>query len=296
MRGLEACAGASFASATARYARLGWCVIPLCPPTPAGACGCGRGHIGRAVGKAPLVKWEPYVVALPSAATQAAWARAWPHANAGALAEPSHLLVIDLDSAAAFAEAHALGLSPTAKVRTAHGEHWYYAAPAGRTGRAIRRGESRAIDVLASGYVVTPPSLHRAGVRYEWLSPFEAAPLAPAPAWAVAMLEETTRAAVTTPAVLGDVGAPLPLDALRVPPRVRELIRDGTSPRYPSRSEALFAVLQALVRGGYDDATMAAVVLDLAHGISAKPRECGRRWLAHEIARARAKCPVLVIA
>ncbi len=51
------------------------------------------------------------------------------------------------------------------------------------------------------------------------------------------------------------------------------LIACGRDPedsgRYPSRSEVLFAVLCKMVRAGVDDDTIAAVILDRDHAISA---------------------------
>jgi hypothetical protein len=57
----------------------------------------------------------------------------------------------------------------------------------------------------------------------------------------------------------------------------------------------VFAVIQALIRGGYTDDAIASILTDCRYGISAKPLQHGRRWLAHEIARGRAKSPVTVI-
>jgi hypothetical protein len=51
----------------------------------------------------------------------------------------------------------------------------------------------------------------------------------------------------------------------------------------------------ALIGAGYDDATIAGILLDARYGISAKPRQHGRRWLACEIARARRRRPVGVL-
>jgi hypothetical protein len=82
------------------------------------------------------------------------------------------------------------------------------------------------------------------------------------------------------------------VDALRVTPRVRTLIAggwDAACGRYESRSEAVFAVVQALVAAGYDDVVIASVLLDPGNGIGEKPRQRGRRWIAGELARARAK-------
>jgi hypothetical protein len=69
-------------------------LIPLCWPL-AGQCGCGRGHVGKEVGKAPLVSYRDTP---PTYSRIEHWRRAWPRANWGRLLEPEHLLVIDLDS------------------------------------------------------------------------------------------------------------------------------------------------------------------------------------------------------
>ena len=82
----------------------------------------------------------------------------------------------------------------------------------------------------------------------------------------------------------------LDLRRLRVSPRIKYLIRYGdTIGQYPSRSEALFAVLTALIGAGYDDPDIARLCLLETHGISALPREKGRRWMAQELKRARRK-------
>ena len=82
----------------------------------------------------------------------------------------------------------------------------------------------------------------------------------------------------------------LDLCSLRVPPRIKYLIRHGDSiGQYPSRSEALFAALMALLDAGYDDDHIAQVCLLKTHGISELPREKGRTWLAQELKRARHK-------
>ena len=153
---------------------------------------------------------------------------------------------------------------------------------------------------------MAPPSLHLSGRLYEWeaASHPDDVPLAPLPDWLRALGEAhasgSTAAGVALPAVLPLVQ----LQDLTVSHRVKFLIQTGTDPdkamRYQSRSEALFAVLGALVDAGYDDATMAGVVMDRRYGISAKvweqknpksPRyeDQTRGWVAGEIDRARAK-------
>ncbi len=105
---------------------------------------------------------------------------------------------------------------------------------------------------------------------------------------------------VTSPAGGEASTEPLPEDlplteihALKVSTRVKYLIKDGEDRlnpgRYPSRSETLLAVIRALIRAEYDDATIAAVLLDPSNRISEKPRDRGRRWLEQELRRVRAK-------
>ena len=58
---------------------------------------------------------------------------------------------------------------------------------------------------------------------------------------------------------------------------------------YPSRSEALFAILLALLGAGYDDGDIARLCLLETNGISELPREKGPAWLAQELKRAHHK-------
>ena len=82
----------------------------------------------------------------------------------------------------------------------------------------------------------------------------------------------------------------LDLCSLRVSPRIKYLIRHGDSiGQYPSRSEALFTVLMALLGAGYDDSDIARLCLLEAHAISALPREKGRAWMRQELKRAHRK-------
>ena len=82
----------------------------------------------------------------------------------------------------------------------------------------------------------------------------------------------------------------LDLRSLRVSPRIKYLIQHGDSiGQYPSRSEALFAVIMALLAAGYDDTHIASACLLENHGISQLPREKGRTWLAQELERAHRK-------
>ena len=109
---------------------------------------------------------------------------------------------------------------------------------------------------------------------------------------------------------LPDVLPIVRLQNLQVSHRIKYLIQTGEDPddpnRYcypngtPDRSRALFAVIQAMLSAGHDDATIASVVMDQRYAISAKvlsqkharnPRywEQTKTWVAKEIARAKAK-------
>ena len=103
-----------------------------------------------------------------------------------------------------------------------------------------------------------------------------------------------------TPPPRSPAAVPLPtnghldLRTLRVSPRIKYLIQHGDSiGQYPSRSEALFAVIVALLGAGYDDTHIASLCLLKDHGISELPREKGRTWLAQELKRAHRKATSL---
>jgi hypothetical protein len=284
-----------FATCNSQFALLksyidpGVVVGPLCTPR-GGVCDCGWDHKGKAVGKAPRFRLAAAEAGLLTPGDL--WWRvlARPSGNLGAVLGPSELFVVDADSCAAVAEVEAYG-GPFGPV-AAHGDgrHYYFSRPSGVSGRAIHRGQSRKLDLLATGITVLPPSLHRDGRPYRWLRPF-VAPLPAPPAWALDLLHGSPQ---PTPQVT-PLAKHLPkvsLAGLRITPRIRALIRYGlpAAPcRYASRSEALFACLLALVSAGCSDDQIGGVLLSHRYAISEKAREQGRKWLASEIARARDK-------
>jgi hypothetical protein len=271
--------------------------IPTCWPDVAGRCACGRGHAEQRAGKAPLVEWGVFVASPPTEEQQAAWRRRWPEANCALLVQLAGVVVIDCDGEEALSEATALGLPLAVVAVSGRGRHYYYRAPQGVAGKSTtRRGRSKRIDVLAGGLLTIPPSRHRLGRAYKWIiGPNERA-LKDPPSWAVQMLDEATTVANTPEVHLPAELPTVQLENLHVSPRIRRLILEGAAARYRSRSEAVFACAQALIVAGYDDATIAAILQDAAFGISAKPRELGPRWLAYELARARAKSHVEMFA
>lgn len=164
--------------------------IPLCwAETPhALVCSCPKRHTEKRgevnaqgirevprykhIGKVPLVDWQKYQTDPPDGAQLHDWWGQWPNANAAILLEPSGLLVVDIDSHAADVEVRARGIGDGAIVtRGGKIKHIYYACPEGvEKTRRTRVGESGRIDILPSGYVVAPPSVHGDGMPYEWLN------------------------------------------------------------------------------------------------------------------------------
>lgn len=296
-----------YASHALDYFDHAWHVIPGCWPDASAACCCGRRHPetgvpmphdGRDVGKAPIIGYKRYFKTPPTRAKVQGWMWWRPSANLALLLEPSNLVVIDLDSDDAIREAEALGVPRGPRVRTRHGVHVYTRRPAGcPVRRATHQGSTLKIDVLGHGYVVAPPSRHASGHIYAWEVPPRAHALEDTPAWAVEILLRAADpiedvAAVPLPDDLG----PAELASLLVSDRIKRLIVEGQNTRYPSGSEARWAVVQALIAAGYPDAQIAAVMLDERHAIGVKARCNGRVWLAREIARARAKSDVVVFA
>ncbi|MEM2001917.1 MAG: bifunctional DNA primase/polymerase [Candidatus Methanomethylicaceae archaeon] len=87
------------------------------------------------------------------------------------------LVVLDCDAPDALKRLdYSLPVTPI--VETARGRHYYFRG----TTRTTRLADG--LDVRAEGaYVISPPSLHPSGKKYEWIiSPWEADP-APCPAW-----------------------------------------------------------------------------------------------------------------
>lgn len=85
--------------------------------------------------------------------------------------------------------------------------------------------------------------------------------------------------------------AGIDIDALPVSDRIKNLIRGIADPNYPyeSRSEAVFAVVIAMVGGGCTDDQIELVFLDARHPISAHVLEQAQppQYLARQIAKAR---------
>ena len=273
------------------YAEAGLHPVPVCRPEPESPVGCNcswhrglRDHPGKGVGKTPLLRaarldGEAGPGLLQQAETEgvtAAEVRSmpWGGSNVGLCLQPSGLAVLDLDGTEAAAEAVGLGLPYTATVRRGDHAHCYYRLPEAVPAlRAIRQGKCGKIDVLDTGYVLAPPSLHGSGDRYRLASQ---RPFAALPAWAGRLLREAARrrALEVRPLPGETLDPPAVLDLLsfkHVPHWVIARIRDGD--RSGDRSRTDWSVTRVLVEHGVPDAAIASIYRNPAWRIGAKYRE-----------------------
>ena len=171
------------------FVRAGIPVFPACWPVQ-GECGCGRGHAPRDAGKAPLTP-HGFKDATTDEAQVVRWWAASPLANlAVATGGEAGLIVLDVDGLEGQQSIAGRHLPTTPNVRTpgnGGGTHYYFRLPGCPFSSAVRLLPG--VDVRANGgYVIAPPSLHRAGEPYRWnISPDEAAFASP-PSWLVDLL------------------------------------------------------------------------------------------------------------
>jgi DNA-binding transcriptional ArsR family regulator len=147
----------------------------------------------------------------------------------------------------------------------------------------------KGIDIRgAGGYVVVAPSLHKSGRRYTFAGGFSPADIAPLPLpQSLIDILETAQEAHSGPTVTFSKGyAPMPdLAQWGLSADTCELIQKG-APK-GERSEADWRVVCELVRAGATDDDIHAVFVHFA--IGSKFEEQGDRYLAHSIAKARAR-------
>ena len=181
------------------YARRGLRVLPIHRST-AGACTCGSSGC-MSPGKHPISSLVPHGVtdASGDVATIREWWNRYPSANV-AIAVPDGWRVLDVDprnggdrALAGLIATHG-PLPSTVTARTGSGgSHHLYAFPRGNYRGKIGHG----LDLLGPGkYFVVAPSVHPCGGIYAWVSQ-RGMPIAPAPAWLVALATVAVPAAVS---------------------------------------------------------------------------------------------------
>jgi hypothetical protein len=200
----------------------------------------------------------------------------------------SGLIALDVDGddgACSLRELEAANdqLPHTLIVRTGRGRHLLFQLPPDQGPLPCSAGKlGKGIDVRADGgYVVAPPSVHSSGARYKFEPGSSLNEIAVAPEWLLKLLVDDGAPAQE------EAEEQVSIDDLRISTDLKRLIKQG-KPR-GQRSEAIFAVIRALVSAGYDDAIILSVLLDPANGLSEKPRQKGQAWLEGELRRGRDK-------
>ena len=145
----------SLAQAAYNYAQQGWPVFPI-----------------RERGKEPLIA-HGHNNASTNLDKVRSWWRWRPNANIG-IAVPKEYVVIDLDSAEAFAslKAEDCDLPSTVTVITTRGKHLWYSLE-GRTARNRVRFLTEVDSRTLGAYVLAPPSVHPSGFTYRWEIPLD---------------------------------------------------------------------------------------------------------------------------
>ena len=268
------------------YANRGWLVLPL-HGLEGGRCSCGEANC-RSPGKHPRSQHGVKDASIDANQINDWWKR-WPDANVGiATGVVSNLVVVDIDPRNGGNESYAqlkLDLPGvfTEMVKVSSGSggiHVYFQHPGGHL--PCRANMRPGIDVKADGgYIVGPPSLHISGARYLFTSNNVCeAPLLPL-LFAALSLPKHKHSSV------GYSRLRIALDSLHLADPIKALIRDGKP--QGQRSEAIFAVVRAMIKAGHSDDEIVAVLMDPAYVLSEKPREMGEPWLRSDIKRGREK-------
>jgi putative DNA primase/helicase len=182
-------AGSLMRTQAVGYARAGWRVIP-CWTIRDGVCACGNPHC-QAPGKHPLIKLGKGMAAASAdvEVVEGWWGR-WPDANIAVTlgVAGSGVIVVDLDikqdedgefELEQWAASYGVDLPDTLEARTGSGgKHLFYALPSGSLPVHNVVGFLPAVDVRADGgYVMVPPSAHKSGAGYTWLTALAPAPV-----------------------------------------------------------------------------------------------------------------------
>jgi putative DNA primase/helicase len=174
----------SLRTAAAKYASLGYAIIPVHWIREDGSCSCGDWSCSKP-GKHPIGKHgasDPITDA--EDATQQ-WEEL-PHANIGIVAGPTGWLIVDIDSDQArdhfksiadYETIEAMKNAPISK--TGKGWHFVFRDDERSYGPSVGSGEDTGIDIRAGiSFIVAPPSTHVSGHQYAWMNgqpPFEPA-------------------------------------------------------------------------------------------------------------------------
>lgn len=298
------------------YAAIGWYVL-VAWWVDGGVCACPQGSRCRRPGKHPLGDLVPNGLrdATRDPGVIEMWWTRFPLASPAIALTPSGLIAFDIDGEKgdfeklAELEARLGPLPDTVRQRSGSGvgEHRMFRAP----GFAIR-GVLDGITMRGENYLIVEPAGHVTGGRYEFLdghSPAEIAVAELPVAWREALRRpepgpSALRADVEirldgqpSLANADDLDEHVKLPQLTEYRRAKDHLRRGAKPG--RRSEAVFAVVNALVVAGATDPVIAAVLLtDLTdadvpqeYALSAHVLEQGDvdRYVRRQIKRARGR-------
>ncbi len=172
-------------SAALQFARYHWSVIPM-----------------RTRDKRPLIKWLEYQQRLATKNEINKWYQLWANANVGIVTGAiSGLIVLDIDprhdgeqSLAQWEKVYA-PLPLTVEARTGGGgRHVYFKHPGGVIHNRV--GIAPGIDLRGDGgCVVAPPSIHKSGKAYTWVSGREPGmvALAELPKWLLRLVQRDAK-------------------------------------------------------------------------------------------------------
>lgn len=166
-----------------------------------GVCSCSDGASCGNPGKHPRTHRGLLEATVDLDKIEAWWKR-WPQAPIGIACGPSGLVVVDVDprnggddSLVELEREHGALPQTWTALTGGGGQHYVYAAPAGKEIRSTKLAIG--IDIKAGGgYIIAAPSLHVSGRAYAWdvnAHPDDIEHPAPLPGWVLAKLEQPAR-------------------------------------------------------------------------------------------------------
>jgi putative DNA primase/helicase len=173
----------SLRTAAAKYASLGYAIIPVHWIREDGSCSCGDWSCTKP-GKHPIGKHGASDPILDAETATRQWEEL-PHANIGIVAGPTGWLIVDIDSEQArdhfksiadYETVEAMRNAPISK--TGKGWHFVFLDDERAYSPSVGTGQDTGIDIRAGvSFIVAPPSTHVSGHQYSWINatpPFDA--------------------------------------------------------------------------------------------------------------------------
>lgn len=190
----------SLATEAARYASLGYAIIPLHGITNE-SCTCGKVEC-PSKGKHPIGEHGASNPIIDAELAADQW-RTTPSANIGIVAGASRRVIIDLDSDDAkarfkrIADQDTLAAIDTAQIaKTGKGWHIHFADELGTYAPSVGSGDDHGIDIRGGvSYIVAPPSVHVNGYTYTWIQGNEVTTAPPVTPWLHEYITDRTKTA-----------------------------------------------------------------------------------------------------